>query len=71
MKATPASTLRDTDPMVRIKSPHMGERKTIHVLYVVFQVRPSESFSVTSYDSQLLATNSRNIRYHTPLYGGV
>ncbi len=37
MKATPASTLRNTDSMVRIKSPHMGERKTIHVLYIVFQ----------------------------------
>jgi len=36
MKATPASTLRNTDSMVRIKSPHMGERKTIHVLYIVF-----------------------------------
>ena len=36
-KATPASTLRNTDSMVRIKSPHMGERKTIHVLYIVFQ----------------------------------
>jgi len=23
------------------------------------------------YESQHLATNSRNIRYHTPLYGGV
>ena len=37
MMATPASTLRNTDSMVRIKSPHMGERKTIHVLYIVFQ----------------------------------
>ena len=37
MKATPASTLRNTDSMVRIKSPHMGERKAIHVLYIVFR----------------------------------
>jgi len=37
MKATPASTLRNTDSIVRIKSPHMGERKAIHMLYIVFQ----------------------------------
>ena len=36
MKASPASTLRNLDSMVRIKSPHMGERKTMHVLYIVF-----------------------------------
>jgi hypothetical protein len=35
--ATPASTLRNTGPTVRIKTSHMGERKTIHVLYIVFQ----------------------------------
>ena len=40
MKATPASTLRKTEPTLRIKSPHMGERKTIHVLYIVVQKRP-------------------------------
>ena len=37
MKATPASTLRNTASMVRIKAPHMGERKAIYVLYIVFQ----------------------------------
>jgi len=35
MKVSPVSTLRNTDSMVRIKSPHMGERKTIHMLYIV------------------------------------
>jgi hypothetical protein len=35
MKVSPASTFRNTESMVRIKSPHMGERKTIHVLYIV------------------------------------
>ncbi len=40
MKASPASTLRNTDPTQRIKSSHAGERKTEHVLFSVYQ-KPS------------------------------
>ncbi len=37
MKATPASTLRNTDPTQRIKPPHTGERKSEYTLYSVNQ----------------------------------
>ncbi len=40
MKASPASTLRNTDLTERIKSSRAGERKTEHMLYSVFQ-KPS------------------------------
>ena len=36
MKATPASTLRNTDPTQRIKPPYEGDRKTEYTLYSVF-----------------------------------
>ena len=39
MKATPASTLRNTAPTERIKPPHAGERKTQYTLYGVLQKR--------------------------------
>ena len=40
MKASPASTLRNTRTTQRIKSSPAGERKTENVLYSVFRKPP-------------------------------
>ena len=64
MKVSPASTLRNTDSMVRIKSPHMGERKTIHVLYIV-SFRSGYSLKVRmSFREELVSET----RMRTPAY---